>query len=208
MTTGIQWLDWVRRMQSIGQAGLKYGHDAYDLERYEQLIALAAEIAGAHTGVAAEKIAALYRHERGYPTPKVDVRGVAFNEAGELLLVREAKNGRWTLPGGWADVYDTPSQAVEREIREESGFEARATRLLAVYDRDNQGHPPFEFAVYKLYFLCEMIGGCAQTSLETSAVGFFSVENLPEIDEGRTLRAHLERFFVMAQDPTEPTDFD
>ncbi|MEM9952168.1 MAG: NUDIX hydrolase N-terminal domain-containing protein [Chloroflexota bacterium] len=204
----IRWLDWVRRLQSIAQAGFTYNHDAYDQERYQQVQAIASEIASEHTSIDTTLITTLYQHEKGYATPKIDVRGVVFNEKGELLLVKEASTQKWTLPGGWADVWDTPSQAVEREIVEESGYVTKTIKLLAVYDRDTQGHPAYEFAVWKHYFLCDLIGGQAQTSVETSAIGWFAEDALPEIDTGRTLEKNLKRFFEHHRNPTLPTDFD
>ena len=114
-----KWLDWVRRLQSIAQAGFTYNKIDFDQERYQQIQTVASEIAEAHTDIPKAKIETIYQQEKGYTTPKVDVRGVIFNEKSEILLVKEASTGKWTLPGGWADVWDTRSQAVEREIREE-----------------------------------------------------------------------------------------
>ena len=202
------WLDWVRRLQSIAQAGKTYNNDVYDQERYDHVRQIAAEIGEAYTDKSAEKIEYLYKHETGYATPKVDVRGVVFNDQKEVLLVLERSSDKWTLPGGWADIWDTPKQAVEREIREESGYDTQAIRLLALYDRDNQGHPHYEFAVYKLYFLCELQGGTAETSIETSDVAFFAENALPPIDEGRVLKSQLHKFFQMMRDDVQITDFD
>lgn len=207
MTTP-KWLEWVRRLNSIAQAGFTYNKDDYDQERYQQIQDIATEIASTHTDLPESKIATLYQHERGYATPKIDARGVVFNDSGEILMVKEASVGKWTLPGGWADVWDTPSKAVEREVFEESGYTAKAVKLLAVYDRDNQGHPEHEFAIWKNFFLCELIGGTAQTSVETSDVGFFAEDNLPELDTGRILKKHLHRFFEHYRNPSLPTDFD
>lgn len=203
-----QWLSWVKQIQSIAQTGLTYTNDVYDEERYEQLLALAAEIASAHTGIDQTKIEGLFRYEKGYQTPKVDVRGAAFNDAGEVLLVKEARTGKWTLPGGWADVWDTPAQGIEREIREESGFTAKATKLVAIYDRTNQGYNPSEFAIYKMFFLCEITGGAAAISHETLAVAFFAEDDMPELDAGRTLEKHLQRCFAHHRDASLPTEFD
>ena len=203
-----KWLEWVRRLNSIAQAGFTYNNINFDQERYQQIQAIASEIAEAHTDIPKNKIDKLYQKEEGYTTPKVDVRGVVFNEAGEILLVKEASTGKWTLPGGWADVWDTPSQAVEREVFEESGYETKATGVLALFDRDNQGHPTHEFAIWKIYFLCELRGGEAQISTETSAVGFFREDNLPELDTGRTLKKHVLRFFEQYHNEAMSADFD
>lgn len=203
-----QWLKWARRLQSIAQAGLTYAHDVFDKERYQQIREIAAEIAAHATEGDFSAIHNLYQNETGYSTPKIGVRGVVFNANAELLLVKEASTGKWTLPGGWADVWDTPAQAIEREIREESGYETKAVKLLALYDYENQGHPPYIFAVYNIYFLCEFITGEAKISIETSEVGWFSEDCLPEIDSLRTLEKHLHRFFEHYRNPALPTDFD
>lgn len=203
-----KWLVWVKQLQAIAQIGLTYTEDAYDRERYEQIQVLAAEIAAEYTGVAQGNIEKLFQHERGYATPKVDVRGAVFNDAGQVLLVKEARSGEWTLPGGWADVWDTPAQGVEREIREESGYDATATKLVACYDRTNQGYRSSEFSIYKLFFLCTLQGGSAQTSHETTEVSFFAADALPPLDEGRTLKKHLLRCFAHYQDSSLPTEFD
>ncbi len=124
----------------------------------------------AGSGEPLERIESLIAGESGYPTPKVDVRGAVFRDR-KILMVREISDGGWTLPGGWADVHQTARECVEREIREESGFEARAVKLAAVYDYRRQGHPqPQLRSIYKLFFLCELTGGEARPSIETSAV--------------------------------------
>ena len=147
--------------------------------------------------------------EFGYATPKVDVRGVVFNGSKILLVKEVADNGRWTLPGGWADVNETPSQAVVKEVLEESGFETQAVKLLAVYDREKQGHiPPLPFHIYKLFFLCEIIGGCAQANGETSEVAFFGSHEIPELSKSRVNEKQLRRFFQHEKNLNQPTDFD
>lgn len=204
-----RWLSWARQLQGIAQIGLSFARNAYDYQRYEQIREIAVEMAAAHSDATPEQIRSLFAQERGYMTPKIDVRGVVFNAAGQVLLVQEiADHYRWTLPGGWADVGDTPSQAVEREIREESGYEARATRLLALFDRDAAGHPPFEFAAYKLFFLCEITGGAPATSEETSGVDFFSVDALPEMSIGRVLPQQILRFHEQWRDGVLTADFN
>lgn len=203
-----KWLDWTRRLQAIAQTGFTFNNDVYDQERYEQIEAIASEIASEHSDVDARKIKNMYRHEKGYPTPKIDVRGVVFNDNDEILLVKEARTQQWTLPGGWADVWDRPSLAVTREIREESGYETNAIKVLAVYDREHQGHPAHEFAIWKLYFLCELTGGEAKISHETSDIGFFAEDALPDLDEGRTQKHNVLRFFEHHRDATLATDFD
>jgi ADP-ribose pyrophosphatase YjhB (NUDIX family) len=173
-----KWLEWAQRIQAISQIGLTYAKDPFDLERYAALRDLAMEIVAHQSDTDMMHITDLFAEQQGYATPKVDVRGVVFHEGG-LLLVKERQDGGWTLPGGWADVSDSPTQAVEKEIREESGYEARAIKLLAVYDRIKQGHPAQFFNVYKLFIRCELTGGAAAESIETDGVGFFPGTRVP-----------------------------
>jgi ADP-ribose pyrophosphatase YjhB (NUDIX family) len=208
-TTEVQWLTWVKRLRSIAQAGLTYAESPFDRERYEQILAVASEIAAAETGGDAGTIHALFADARGYETPKVDVRGVVFRE-NRLLLVRELLDGgRWTLPGGWADVNDRPSEAVEREVWEESGYQVRACKLLAVYDRRLHGHlPPMGYGIYKLFFLCDLVGGEASGSIETTGASFFAEDEIPELSLGRVTPSEIARFFEHLRHPEWPTEFD
>ena len=154
-----------------------------------------------------EAARALWSQDEGYATPKVDVRGGVFLES-QVLLVRERSDGRWTLPGGWVDVGDAPSEAVMREIFEESGFKARPVKLAALIDKNRHPHPPGVHHIYKLFFVCELTGGAADTSTETDAAEFFPVQELPPLSTGRVLAAQIERLYQHRLDPSLPTDFD
>jgi ADP-ribose pyrophosphatase YjhB (NUDIX family) len=204
------WLAWTRELQAIAQTGLAFVRDPYDRERYEMLRGLASRMMAAHTGASAERIEELFAGESGYATPKVDVRGAVFDARGRLLMVREvADAGRWTLPGGWADVNLTPAENVLKEVREESGFEARILKLAAVWDRTRQGHPSSVFSCCKMFFVCDHVGGAAATSLETSEVAWFAADEIPEdLSLGRVLPSQLARMFAHAADPALPTDYD
>lgn len=204
------WLTWTRELQAIAQTGLAFVRDPYDRERYESLRALASRIMAAHTAAPAERIEALFAGEHGYATPKVDVRGAAFDGDGRLLMVREvADGGRWTLPGGWADVNLTGAENVVKEMREESGYEVRVRKLAAVWDRTRQGHPDRVFSCCKLFFICDVAGGAAATGPETSEVRWFTEDELPgDLSLGRVLPGQLRRMFEHARDPALPTDFD
>jgi ADP-ribose pyrophosphatase YjhB (NUDIX family) len=204
------WLKWARELQAIAQTGLAFTRDAYDRERYEALRALAARIMAEQSGADLARIEGLFAGETGYATPKVDVRGAVFRD-GRILLVRETvDDGRWTLPGGWADVNQSPSECVVREVREESGLEVSVRKLAAVYDRERHGHrPPFPFHIYKLFFICDIIGGAARTSHETSEVAFFARDELPaDLSAGRVTHRQIARMFAHAQAPDLPTEFD
>src|SRR5882757_9337390 len=116
-----------RRLLALSQTGLHFSQDAFDRERYEEIAALAAQLLATEVAAAPEQILGSWRLEEGYATPKIDVRGAVFRDD-KILLVRERSDGKWTLPGGWADVNDCPSHAVEKEIEQESGFVARAVK--------------------------------------------------------------------------------
>lgn len=202
-----KWLEWARRLQAIAQNGLTYAQDPFDRHRFEQVRELAAELFAEHTAAGGAAIADLLADQAGYATPKVDIRGAVFrNDA--ILLVRERSDGLWTLPGGWVDIHEPPSQAVEREIWEESGYQTRAIKLLAVWDRDRHGHPPHAFHVYKLVFLCELVSGEPAHSLETDGVDFFTRDALPPLSLTRVVPAQIARLFDHHDHPGWPADFD
>ena len=202
-----RWLEWAQRLQALAQSGLTYTKNAFEIERYEGVREIAAEIVAAHSDLSAGQVRELFATEGGYATPKVDVRGVVFDDD-RILLVKESRDGRWTLPGGWADVNDSPAEATEREIREESGYRARAVKLLACFDRNRHGHPPYGFHIYKLFFQCELTGGAPAESIETSGVEFFAEDEIPELSLPRVTPSQIARFFAHYRHPEWPTDFD
>jgi ADP-ribose pyrophosphatase YjhB (NUDIX family) len=204
------WLVWARELQAHAQIGLSFTRDPYDRARYRSIQALAADIVARHAGLDAPAIELTFAAQNGYATPKLDVRGAVFRQ-GRLLLVREkADNDRWTLPGGWADVNESPTEAVVKEVREEAGFEVRPYKLAAVWDRARHAHKPaYLFHIWKLFFLCEIVGGEARTGPETSEVAFFAEDALPaELSVSRVLHTQLERMFRHLERPGLPTDFD
>jgi ADP-ribose pyrophosphatase YjhB (NUDIX family) len=200
-------LDWARKVQAIAQNGLAFTTDPFDQERYTQLTELVASILATELNVPVAQAKGFWEGDTGYVTPKVDVRGGIF-EHDSVLLVRERSDGKWTLPGGWVDINDSPSGAVIREIREESGYQARAVKLAALIDKRRHPHPPGIHHIYKLFFLCERIGGAAATSSETDAVQFFPVRALPELSTGRVLASQIERLHQHHLHPELPTYFD
>jgi ADP-ribose pyrophosphatase YjhB (NUDIX family) len=194
----------------LAQTGLAFTRDEHDRERYQRLRALAAQMMAQHTGLDVRDIEAMFTQQTGYATPKLGVRGAMFRND-RLLLVREtADERRWTLPGGWADVNESPAEAVAREVREEAGLEVRPYKLAAVWDRARHPHGVVEpFHIWKLFFLCEVIGGEPQNGPETSEVAFFAEDELPaELSTRRVLLPQLERMFEHLRQPDLPTDFD
>jgi ADP-ribose pyrophosphatase YjhB (NUDIX family) len=204
---GANLLEWARAAQAIAQNGLAFTRDPFDRERYTQLAELVATLLSAELKIPVIEARAFWEGERGYATPKVDVRGGVFAQD-RVLLVRERADGRWTLPGGWVDVNDAPSEAVAREIYEESGYRARAVKLAALLDKNRHPHPPGVHHIYKLFFVCELTGGNPAASNETDAVDFFPVSSLPELSSGRVLAPQIERLYEHRLDPGLPTDFD
>jgi ADP-ribose pyrophosphatase YjhB (NUDIX family) len=200
-------LDWARKVQAIAQNGLAFTQDPFDRERFTQLTELVASLLSTELDIPLEKAKGLWDGDEGYVTPKVDVRGGIFEED-RVLLVRERSDGKWTLPGGWVDINDSPSEAVVREVFEESGYRARAVKLAALFDKRRHPHPPGLHHIFKLFFLCERTGGAPAVSSETDAVQFFPVTALPELSTGRVLASQIERLHRHHLHPELPTDFD
>jgi ADP-ribose pyrophosphatase YjhB (NUDIX family) len=195
---------------------LTYSQNPYEIERYQHIREIAAEMmatdpaaVGAGSGLEKRTILDLLAREEGYATPKVDVRAAAFRD-GRILMVKERVDDGWTLPGGWADPWQSPSEAATREAFEESGFEVRVTKLAAVYDRSKHMHVPYmPFHIYKFFFVCQITGGSATPSYETTGVDFFPIEALPQnLSISRTLPEQLARMFEHYRNPALPTDFD
>ena len=162
-----------RELAALAQSGLHYGKDPYDRERYEKLLGIANELLVDCSVLSMDEILQWRAADFGYATPKVDVRASCLREGqGHVGPVKKRMDGRWTLPGGWADVNQTPVESVVREVVEESGFVVEVKRLLAVWDREKQGNPPpYPYSIYKMFFLCEIVGGEARETLETTGGG-------------------------------------
>ncbi|MFF2448195.1 NUDIX hydrolase [Neobacillus sp. NPDC058068] len=202
-----KWLGWAKQLQSIAQAGLTYSKDVYDLERFELIRNISVDILAHHTDLDRTIIKDLFASETGYATPKVDIRGVVFKE-GKILMVRENMDGRWSLPGGWADIGLTPSEVAVKEIKEESGFDVKAFKLLAVMDMKRHPHPPSSYHIYKMLIQCEIIGGQAAEGIETSEVKFFAENELPPLSTARNTKSQIEMAFNYLKNPQEPIYFD
>lgn len=188
-------LEWAKKLKAISQAGQTYSKDKFDLERFEQIQQIAFEMFAEISDEPIEKISNLFIPETGYPTPKVDVRAGVIND-NKILLVRERADGCWTLPGGWGDVCETPTQGVIREVLEESGFTVNNPRLIAVKDRDVHPYSPkFPFHIYKMIFLCELVSGSPTTNIEISEIDFFSLDDLPPLSQSRVLPEDIKLVF-------------
>jgi len=195
------WLRWVKRLAAIAQDGLPYATDGYDLGRYEQLREVVAEILASHSTGSIERARKLLELETGPATPKVDVRAAVFR-GDRILLVKEPEDG------GWSDVGETAAEGAVREVYEESGYRVRAVRLFSAYDRDRHDHPPIPYHVYKLVYLCEILGEPISPDIEADGVGFFGEHELPEISLSRVTPAQVRRFFEHHRRRALQADFD
>ena len=202
-----KWLEWAKEMQAIAQSGLTYAKDVYDQERYEQLRQLSVDILASYTELEMEKVKQLFTNEKGYQTPKVDVRAVVFKEEA-LLFVREKVDNKWSLPGGYCDIGLSPSENVVKEVKEEAGYEVTPIRLLAVLDSNRHPHPPQPYQYYKLFIQCEITGGQAKMGIETKDVGFFREDELPLLSENRIVKSQIELLFEYARNPQKDVTFD
>ena len=201
------WLTIGRELQALSQTGLTFTQDQFDRQRYQRIRELAASLLAEGFDTQPRLLLDLFHTQSGYATPKVDLRGAAFRD-GKVLMVREISDGCWTLPGGWADVNESAADCTVREIFEESGFVARALKLAAVHDYQKSGHPPRQyFSCYKMFFICEITGGTARPSNETSEVAFFARDELPPLSLSRTAESQIQLMFDHAANPSLPTDF-
>lgn len=204
------WIDWAQRLNAIAQNGLHFAATpVHDLHRYEQVRSIAAEMIAAGGAAEPSRVRAMFAAEAGYATPKIEVRGVVFRDE-KILLVRErADDDRWTLPGGWADIGESPSEAVVREVREESGYATRAVKLLALLDRHLHDHPRHMWHIWKVFILCDLESDTqGPLGHESSGAAFFARSALPELSVARVTEQQLERLFEHQANPEWPADFD
>lgn len=202
-----QWLAWAKRIQALSQSGLAFSKDIYDIERYEELRDISIEIMAAHTELEIDKVRDLFANETGYQTPKVDVRGVVFKN-NQILMVKENIDGKWSLPGGFCDVELSPTENVVKEIKEESGFDVVPIRLVALLDKNKHPHPPEAYHYYKIFILCEIIGGKPTAGIETNNINFFGEHNLPQLSTNRNTESQIKMLFEFLRNPEKETIFD
>ena len=198
------WLKWAIEIQSIAQCGLTYTKDIYDKERYEQLRNIAAEMLSYKTDIPIDKIKTLFCNESGYQTPKLDTRAVIFKDE-KILLVRE-NNGLWSLPGGWVDVLESIESNTIKEVKEESGLDVTAKRVIAIQDRNNK--PLYPYGVCKVFVECEVTGGEFIENIETIEMDYFLVENLPNLSEEKVTSKQIEMCFEAKNNPNWQVMFD
>ncbi|WP_342568147.1 NUDIX hydrolase [Psychrobacillus sp. FSL K6-4046] len=202
-----KWLEWAKRIQALSQSGLAFSKDIYDIERYEELRAISVEILAEHTGLEFQKVSDLFATDKGYQTPKVDVRGVVFKD-NQILMVRESLDNKWSLPGGFCDIGLSAAENIVKEIKEESGYEVRPVKLLALMDKDKHPHPPEAYHYYKIFIRCEITGGAPASGVETNHVQFFSPTNLPTLSTNRNTESQIKTMFEFLINPDKETIFD
>lgn len=187
------WLQWAIELQSLAQAGLTYGKDVYDRERYERIREISAEIVSHLSDLPIEQVKNLFCSETGYQTPKLDTRAAIFKED-QILLVRE-NNGKWALPGGWCDVNVSVGENTVKEVKEEAGLDAVAERIIAVQDWAKHNSPPYIYGICKIFVLCSVTGGQFRENIETTASGYFSPDDLPPLAAEKTNAEQIKMCF-------------
>lgn len=188
-----KWLQWAIELQSLAQAGLTYGKDVYDLERYERIRAISAEIISHMSDIPVKTVKDLFCNEIGYQTPKIDTRAAIF-EDGKILLVRE-NDGRWSLPGGWCDVYVTVGENAVKEVKEEAGLDVVAEKIIAIQDRAKHNLPVHAYGICKVFVQCSVIGGKFEKNSETTESRYFEEYDLPELSIGKTTEKQIQMCF-------------
>lgn len=201
-----EWLEWAKELQFIAQAGLTYSKDAFDIERFERIREISAEIVSRQTGLPLEKVKDLFCNEEGFQTPKLDTRAAIFKD-NRILLVKE-KNGTWSLPGGWVDVNQTIKSNTIKEVKEEAGLDVEVTRIIAVQDRNLHNLPPYAYNVCKVFVLCEAQGGDFQPNIETIESGYFSLDEIPRLAEEKNNKEQIEMCFAAYRDKDWEVQFD
>jgi len=200
-----QIVEWAKELQSLAQAGLFYGRDVFDRERYQRIRDISAEMMAARTGIPAEKIADLFCGDVGYQTPKIDTRAAIF-QRDRILLVCE--KGRWSMPGGWCEYNLSPKENTIKETKEEAGLDVIVKSVIAIQDRDRHNLPPYAYGVVKVFYECEIIGGTFMQNSETSESAFFALRELPPLAEEKCTRAQIEMCFRAHGDDHWKTQFD
>ncbi len=202
-----KYLELTKRIQAIAHAGLTYADNGFDQERYQELSEISLQLMQEFSNTDIAIIADLFKHKKDYPTPKVDIRAVIFQDD-QLLMVREKVDGCWALPGGWADVGYTPAEVVVKEVREEAGLDVSAVKVLAILDKKCHPHPPQPFYIYKIFILCDVLGGVISAGVETSDVAFFSQKAIPPLSEDRNTMSQIDMLFSLKENSDAAVIFD
>lgn len=188
----------LKRLKTLADTGLLYATSDYDIDRYLELQDISHRLLSNISGNNIEELKASFAVVKEYPTPKVDVRGLVLAEDGKILMVKESADGRWALPGGWADIGYSPKEVIIKECREEAGIDVVPERLLAVFDKKMHPHPPEQYYIYKLAFLCRATSFTLKKGFDVLDAGFFAIDQLPELSEDRNLKSQIELLYQKA----------
>ena len=204
-----QWLKAAKRLNALSETGKQFTQDKFDQERYHEISEISVELLASLSEVPISVIKGLVKvGVKGYETPKVDVRGAVFYH-NKILLVREKGDGLWSLPGGYADVGLTPSENIEKEIREEACLVVKAKSLYSVRHKARGSYDPDTLDYYKLFFLCEAINGSeVSPGMEISEVGYFDAENIPPLSTNRVVLTDLLEAWECLSREVVQTRFD
>lgn len=203
-----QLLNIAKRLKTMSHLGLTYAKDAYDIDRYKELEQISLDMINLLTDHPLEALSLYFNDKKEYITPKVDIRSVIFNDNGQILLVKEKSDGKWSLPGGWADIGLSPTEIAIKEALEETGFTVKATKLLAVLDKRCHPHPPQLDYVYKIFIQCEITGGEKALAFDMLDVAFFDQNAIPELSADRVLPSHIDLMFEYLNDPDKQAIID
>ena len=202
-----KWLKWAIEIQSLAQSGLAYTDNVYDIERYERLREISAEMLAEKTDLSIEKVKDLFCNETGYQTPKIDTRAVIFKD-NKILLTHE-NNGTWSLPGGWCDVSESVKSNTIKEVKEETGLNVETIKVIAIQDRNKHNKPIYAYGVCKVFILCDVIGGEFKKNIETTEIKYFSLDEIPNnLAEEKTNKEQIEMCFKSYNDKNWQTQFD
>ncbi|MBQ8297966.1 MAG: NUDIX hydrolase [Ruminococcus sp.] len=188
-----QWLKWAVELQSIAQGALYYCKDKYDIERFERIREISAEMISHKSDIPIEKVRDLFCSEFGYQTPKLDCRAAVFKDE-KILLVQES-NGKWSLPGGWVDADLSVGENIIKECKEEAGLDVTVGRVVAVQDREKHNLPVYAYKICKVFAICTAVGGEFAPNLETVASDYFSLDDLPPLAEEKNNTEQIKMCF-------------
>lgn len=206
MNEEMRWLEWAIELQSLAQAGLTYSKDTYDIERFERIREISAEIVAHKSDIPIDKVKNLFCNETGYQTPKLDTRAAVFKDE-KILLVRE-NNGKWSLPGGWVDVNVSVGENAVKEVKEESGLDVKAKKIIAVQDRNRHNLPIYAYGICKIFILCDLIGGQFKENIETTGFDYFTLDNLPPLAEEKNTSEQIKMCFEAYKSDSWQVQFD
>ena len=202
-----KWLKWAIEIQGLAQSGLAYTTNVYDIERYERLREISAEMIEEKSNINLEKVKDLFCNETGYQTPKIDTRVAIFKD-NKILLVHE-NNGTWSLPGGWCDVLESVKSNTIKEVKEEAGLDVKATKIIAIQDRNKHNRPIYAYGICKIFVMCEIIGGEFKENIETTEMKYFALDELPEnFANEKCTKEQILMCFDSYENPNAATLFD